>query len=92
MDPSQPSSIGGSAMKAMLLTDADIASMSNQSCAAMDQKSQIAPANDRYTTHLNEVVKAMPVSANAMIGAMTASGTIVRTSNEARARSNRPPL
>ena len=51
-------------MKAMSLTDADIASMSNQSCAAMDQKSQIAPANDRYTTRLNEVVKAMPVSVN----------------------------
>lgn len=56
--------VGGSAYKAMSLTDADIATMSDQSCAAMDQKNEVAPANSRYTTRLNQVVRAMPTSVN----------------------------
>lgn len=55
---------GGSAYKAMSLTDGDVAAMSDQSCAAMDSKNQIAPANSRYTTRLNQVVRAMPNSVN----------------------------
>ncbi|MDH6591553.1 putative metalloprotease [Variovorax sp. TBS-050B] len=55
---------GGSAFKAMSLTDSEIATMSDQSCAAMDQKNQIAPANSRYATRLAQVVKQMPTTVN----------------------------
>ncbi|MGJ7528862.1 M48 family metalloprotease [Variovorax sp. GB1P17] len=55
---------GGSALKAVSLTDAEVAAMSDQSCAALDQKNQIAPANSRYTTRLNQVIKQMPTSVN----------------------------
>jgi len=64
MDVSKLSDVGGTAMKALSLSDGDIATMSDQSCAAMDQKNQIAPANSKYTTRLNQVVRAMPTSVN----------------------------
>lgn len=60
---------GGSALKAVSLTDAEVAAMSDQSCAALDQKNQIAPANSRYTTRLNQVIKQMPTS----VGGKTAN-------------------
>lgn len=55
---------GGSAFKAMSLSDGEIATMSDQSCAAMDQKNQVAPASSRYATRLNQVIKQMPTSVN----------------------------
>jgi len=55
---------GGSAFKAMSLSDGEIATMSDQSCAAMDQKNQIAPANSRYAARLNQVVRQMPDTVN----------------------------
>ena len=55
---------GGSAFKAMSLSDGEIATMSDQSCAAMDQKNQIAPANSRYAARLNQVVRQMPATVN----------------------------
>lgn len=64
MDVSKLTDVGGSAMKAMSLSDGDITAMSDQSCAAMDQKNQIAPANSRYTTRLNQVIRAMPTTVN----------------------------
>jgi len=64
MDVSKLTSVGGTAMKAMSLSDGDIATMSEQSCAAMDQKNQVAPASSRYTIRLNQVVRGMPSSVN----------------------------
>jgi putative metalloprotease len=64
MDTSKLTDIGGTAFKAMSLSDGDIATMSDQSCAAMDQKNQIAPATSPYTVRLNQVVKAMPTTVN----------------------------
>lgn len=55
---------GGSAVKAMSLSDSDVAAMSDQSCAAMDQKNQIAPANSKYTQRLNQLVRQMPTAIN----------------------------
>ena len=64
MDTSKLTDVGGTAMKAMSLSDGDIAAMSDQSCAAMDQKNQIAPASSKYTVRLNQVVRAMPTTVN----------------------------
>lgn len=64
MDTSKLSDIGGTAMKAMSLNDGEIATMSEQSCAAMDQKNQIAPAGNKYTVRLNQVIRAMPTTVN----------------------------
>ncbi|MCZ2498394.1 M48 family metalloprotease [Xylophilus sp. Kf1] len=64
MDVSKLSDIGGTAMKAMSLNDGDIAAMSDQSCASMDQKNQVAPANNKYSTRLNQVIRNMPTTVN----------------------------
>ncbi|MDP9900784.1 M48 family metallopeptidase [Variovorax ginsengisoli] len=64
MDVTKLTDVGGTAMKAMSLSDADIATMSDQSCAAMDQKNKIAPANSKYTVRLNQVVRQMPTTVN----------------------------
>jgi len=64
MDVSKLSDVGGTAMKAMSLSDGDIATMSDQSCAAMDQKNQVAPANSKYTVRLNQVIRSMPTTIN----------------------------
>ncbi len=64
MDTSKLTDVGSTALKAMSLSDGDIATMSDQSCAAMDQKNQIAPANSKYTVRLNQVVRAMPTTVN----------------------------
>lgn len=63
-DAGKLTAVGGTALKALSLTDADITTLSNESCAAMDAKSQIAPANSKYTTRLNQVVRAMPTNVN----------------------------
>ena len=64
MDTSKLGDIGGTAMKAMSLTDGEIATMSEQSCAAMDQKNQIAPVGNKYTVRLTQVVRSMPTTVN----------------------------
>ncbi|MGJ7579495.1 M48 family metallopeptidase [Variovorax sp. RHLX14] len=64
MDTSKLSDIGGTAMKAMSLNDGEIARMSDQSCAAMDQKNQIAPAGNKYAMRLTQVIRAMPTTVN----------------------------
>ena len=55
---------GGTAAKAMSLSDGDVVAMSDQSCAAMDQKNQIAPAGSKYTQRLNQLVRQMPTTVN----------------------------
>jgi putative metalloprotease len=64
MDVGKLTSVGGTAMKAMSLSDGDIAAMSDQSCATMDQKNQVAPAGSRYAIRLNQVVRSMPTAVN----------------------------
>ena len=64
MDTAKLTDAGSTAYKAMSLSDGDIASMSDQSCAAMDQKSQIAPASSKYAVRLAQVVRGMPTSVN----------------------------
>ncbi|MGI4779816.1 MAG: M48 family metallopeptidase [Janthinobacterium lividum] len=64
MDVSKLTDVGSTAMKAMSLNDGDIVAMSDQSCATLDQKNQVAPANSKYTVRLNQVVRAMPTTVN----------------------------
>jgi putative metalloprotease len=64
MDVSKLTDVGGTAVKAMSLSDGEITNMSNQSCAAMDQKNTVAPAGSRYATRLAQVVRGMPSSVN----------------------------
>lgn len=63
-DPSALLGAGGSAFKAMSLSDGDVVAMSNKSCEAMDAENQVAPANSAYARRLANVVKAMPTSVN----------------------------
>lgn len=55
---------GGSAFKAMSLSDSDVIAMSNQSCEAMDAESKIAPANSPYAQRLATLIRNMPTSVN----------------------------
>ncbi|MBC7395165.1 M48 family metalloprotease [Variovorax sp. PAMC28562] len=64
MDTAKLTDAGSTAYKAMSLSDGDIASMSDQSCAAMDQKSQIAAPSSKYAVRLAQVVRGMPTSVN----------------------------
>jgi len=64
LDMDKLTDVGGTAMKAISLSDGDIATMSNESCAAMDKKSQVASASNKYTTRLTQVVRNMPTSVN----------------------------
>jgi len=64
MDTNALMDVGGSAYKAVSLTDAEVVNLSNESCAAMDKQSQVAPANSPYTQRLSRVVRAMPDSVN----------------------------
>lgn len=63
-DTNALSQVGGTAMKALSLSDADIVTMSDQSCAAMDQKNKVADAGSGYAKRLDKVVKAMPSTVN----------------------------
>lgn len=64
MDVGEPIDVGGTDMKAMSPNDGDIATLSNRSCASMDQKNQIAPANSKHTARPNQMVRAMPTTVN----------------------------
>lgn len=55
---------GGTALQALTLTNGQIVSMSDESCAAMDQKNQVADASSPYTARLNKVVAQMPQEIN----------------------------
>ena len=51
---------GSTAMKAMTLSDADVVTLSNESCQAMDAANKVAPASSKYTQRLNKVIANMP--------------------------------
>jgi metalloprotease len=61
--------IGGNAMKTLSLTDGDVIKMSDESCAAMDAKSQVASASNKYAVRLNQVTKTMPSTVNGKVAA-----------------------
>jgi putative metalloprotease len=50
---------GAQAYQAASLSDADVKSLSDQSCAAMDKQSKIAPASSKYTKRLNKIAAAL---------------------------------
>ena len=52
--------VGGSAFKAATLNDADISALSDRSCAAIDSKSNIAPAANKYAKRLATVMGDLP--------------------------------
>ncbi|MEJ8852034.1 M48 family metalloprotease [Variovorax rhizosphaerae] len=64
MDTDALMGAGGSAYQAMSLTDADVVTMSNESCAAMDKQSQVAPASSPYTQRLTRAIRGMPDTVN----------------------------
>src|SRR5690606_5302516 len=49
--------MGGKALEAANLSDADIINLSNQSCAEMDQSNQVAAAGSKYNKRLQNLVK-----------------------------------
>ena len=55
---------GSTAMKAMTLTDDDVVTLSNDSCAAMDAQNKVADAKSKYTLRLNKVIAGMPQAVN----------------------------
>ncbi|WP_114194619.1 M48 family metallopeptidase [Edaphovirga cremea] len=50
---------GAQAYQAASLSDADVKSLSDQSCAEMDKQSKIAPASSKYTKRLNKIATAL---------------------------------
>lgn len=50
---------GMSAYKAATLSDADVKTLSEQSCAEMDKQNTIAPASSTYAKRLNKIAKAL---------------------------------
>lgn len=55
---------GGTALQALTLSNGQITAMSNESCAAMDQKNQLAGPASPYTARLAKVVSQMPQQIN----------------------------
>lgn len=50
---------GAQAYQAATLSDGDVKTLSDKSCAEMDSKAQIAPANSPYTQRLNNIAAAL---------------------------------
>ncbi|GAA3897136.1 MULTISPECIES: M48 family metallopeptidase [Gibbsiella] len=50
---------GAQAYQAATLSDSDVKTLSDKSCAEMDSKAQIAPANSPYTQRLNKIAAAL---------------------------------
>lgn len=50
---------GAQAYQAATLSDSDVKTLSDKSCAEMDSKAQIAPANSPYTQRLNNIAAAL---------------------------------
>lgn len=50
---------GAQAFQAATLSDNDVKTLSDQSCADMDSKAQLAPANSSYTTRLNKIAASL---------------------------------
>jgi metalloprotease len=47
------------ALQVATLSDADMKALSDKSCAEMDAKAKIAPANDKYTHRLNTIAQSL---------------------------------
>ncbi|UNM95065.1 M48 family metallopeptidase [Ignatzschineria rhizosphaerae] len=52
-------SLGTEGVQALSLTDQDIKTLSDQSCAQMDAQSKIAPAGSKYAQRLNRIAKSL---------------------------------
>lgn len=50
---------GSKSLQVASLSDSEIKTLSDQSCAAMDAQSKVAPASSAYTTRLNKIAKTM---------------------------------
>jgi metalloprotease len=57
MDPNQLLQSGQLATQAMSLSDSDVRTLSDKSCATLDQENQIAPASSPYAKRLNTISK-----------------------------------
>ncbi|SAK70857.1 peptidase M48, Ste24p [Caballeronia temeraria] len=57
MDPSQLMQSGQLATQALSLSDSDVRTLSDKSCAELDKENKIAPANSPYTQRLNKISK-----------------------------------
>ncbi len=52
-------SLGSQSFQAISLSDSEVKTLSNQSCAQLDAKSKIAPANSTYTQRLNKIAQSL---------------------------------
>jgi metalloprotease len=57
MDPNQLMQTGQLATQALTLSDADVRTLSDKSCADLDKENQIAPASSKYTKRLSTISK-----------------------------------
>lgn len=57
---------GAQAYQAATLSDGDVKALSEKSCAEMDSKSQIAPANSVYVQRLNKITAALGDNINGL--------------------------
>ncbi|WP_044041408.1 metalloprotease LoiP [Caballeronia insecticola] len=57
MDPNQLMQSGQLATQALSLSDSDVRTLSDKSCAELDKENQIAPAGSPYTQRLNTISK-----------------------------------
>jgi len=55
LDPNSLVQSGSQAMQAASLTDTDVRTLSDKSCAQLDSENQIAPASSPYTKRLNKI-------------------------------------
>ncbi len=55
LDPNSLVQSGSQAMQAASLTDSDVRTLSDKSCAQLDSENQIAPAGSAYTRRLNKI-------------------------------------
>jgi metalloprotease len=55
LDPSQLMQSGQLATQALTLSDADVQTLSNKSCAELDGENKISPASSKYTKRLNKI-------------------------------------
>jgi putative metalloprotease len=59
LDPNALMQSGAQAFQAATLSNDDVKTLSDKSCAEMDSKAQIAPANSPYTQRLNKIAAAL---------------------------------
>ena len=75
LDSNALAGAGGTAFKAMSLTDGDVQALANQSCAELDKSSKVAPATDAYSKRLERVRQGLPTT----IGGQPASYKVYLT-------------